>query len=341
MESTSVVYNELLKLLNLNEKDKLSLAFYLTRHVNQDEKYKSVKYDVSEELTSWLLENIISEVTFSENTEVTQINVTNYEDEFSISDSVAELVLSNNVYSDIKSLNEKINISLSSAKTNEFIIKSNFQSIVITNDNEKCIVCFYRGLKKSGKRKKYLGIVAGNLCENNEAFFDVGGNLSFIIYKDRIFIFRVKDFEYAYKYTSHVTNKRDENIENIINLNLFADKDSVENFRSSSNNFLFARGIASMDDDQINDFKDNYNDRCSELKAIKDKLDLDSTVEEELRKENGILIDLLKFIDFENENKICISEEMNIKPVLHFLQDKIVESFLTKKVKTIIGYQKG
>lgn len=372
MESTSEIYNELLQLLDekilvldekefkkkmkkkeLNEKEtakkefaekklsKLSLEFYLTRHTKQEKLYESIKYDLSEDLKLWLLNHIISEVSFTNDEDRDKISVTNYNDEFTINDSVGELDLTEPVYSDINNLNMSILNSLNEEKKNESILKSNFQCINISNEDDSCLVCFYRGIKKSGKKRKYLGIISGNISENTEAFFDVGGNLSFILYRERVFIFRVKEFEYAFKYTSHITKKRDENIEKIIELGLFSDDTSSDNFRENSSNYLYARGIAGMDKTQIDELTSNYDNRCVELKEIKQKLDNNPDIEDELRASNGILVDLLEFIDFENDNKIKIDAKQNITPVLHFIQDKIVESFLTKKVKTIIGYQKG
>ncbi|CAM3330087.1 Kiwa anti-phage protein KwaB-like domain-containing protein [Vagococcus fessus] len=338
MKSTSTIYNELLELL---EGEGHGITFYLSRHVKQDEKYKTIEYDLSDELKGWLIDSIFKEIKMDEIKELENIKISEYNHEFNINDSVVELVLSDSEFIDIKEKKELLISSVNTAPKNESILNSNFQIIKVTKNEDVFYTCYYRGIKRSSKRKKYLSMFEGHIKENVESFFDIGGNLSFIIFKERIFIFRVKDFERSFKYNTHITEKRDENIEQIIEMDIFSNLESAQKFKEKSSNHLYARGLAEMKKEQLEDLKSNYQDRCNELNVIKKSLELKETNKDELREENGVLLDLLEFIDFENDNKIEIADETNITPLLHFLQDKIVESFLTKKVKTIIGYQKG
>lgn len=345
MSNENETYTDLLNLLDCGEKGEMSVTFYLITHVKEDKKYNSIEFDMDAKFKDWLIENIKGDISLKKsnddnNNHKNDARVVRYSHEFSINDSVAELDLEDPSYSDIKDTNNLIISSISNAEKNKSIHKSNFQAVKIANENKSCIVCYYKGIRKPGTRKRFLSLIKGEIKEELDGFLDIGGDVSFIIFKDSIFIFKARDFERAYKYESHITTKRDENIEKIIELGIFYDNDSEECFRNSSKNHLYARGIAEMDDDRLKDLKNNYGERCSDLKVIKNKLDLDPNIESKLRDEIGILVDLLKFFDFKKGNEITIKKDMNITPVLHFLQDKIVESYLTKKIKTIIGYEK-
>ncbi|MCG4808376.1 hypothetical protein L0P46_10930, partial [Collinsella aerofaciens] len=72
-----------------------------------------------------------------------------------------------------------------------------------------------------------------------------------------------------------------------------------------------------------------------ELKIIYDNISSNDAVKDELQKEKGILIDLIPFIDFDNNNSLIINENSDIKPLLHLFQDKIVETYLTRKIKSM------
>lgn len=90
-----------------------------------------------------------------------------------------------------------------------------------------------------------------------------------------------------------------------------------------------------MNESIFNEITNYYNERCKELKIIYDNISSNDAVKDELQKEKGILIDLIPFIDFDNNNSLIINENSDIKPLLHLFQDKIVETYLTRKIKSM------
>ena len=93
-------------------------------------------------------------------------------------------------------------------------------------------------------------------------------------------------------------------------------------------------------DKAIKNLKSYFEDRCEDLKIIKEKIEENPGSTEKFKVDFGIIIDLLNFIDLENK-KIQITDENkdDINNIFYLFQNKIVTSFLTREVKTALGYQ--
>lgn len=334
----SKTLNSLLK--SLDEKD-LSINIYYIRHVKQEELYKSVEIDLNDKLTKWLKGNIKKELKKHSDVKNSSFPVVNYNDEFSINDQIAELNLSDDSRKDLQM---KKNRMLEATDRNDEtdLNQTSFHLVKIESENDSVFyVGYYRSMKKIGGRKKTLWIEHNSFSEIENEIADLGGSISFIIHQESVYIFSPVPFEYAFKYKEHLNHKRDFNLKLITNKNFFKDDESKKIFEEKATHHFFSRGIASMGQDILNDLEFYYHERCKELKEIKNDLVKNPDNEDKIRKENGVLIDIINYIDFDNDNIIIMDSEMDVKPLLHLFQDKIARTFLTKNIQEIIGYHGG
>lgn len=251
---------------------------------------------------------------------------------------VAKLNLEESIYSDlIETKKAMIEAATENTSQIDYLNHSNFHLIKFYTEEDCLYFGYYKGTRKNGKKKKVLFFESDEFVENDNLMIEIGGAISFVIHNNDIYIIQPRHFEFAFKYSDHITQQRDKNVNKLIELPFFLDDEVKEKFKQKSSNHLFSRGIASMSDDTFNDIEMHYNDRCIELKVISDKIKADPEIEVKFKKEKGILIDLIELIDFENDNQIILKEESDVKPLLHLFQDKIVETYLTKQIKAMIG----
>lgn len=335
MEKKSEVINSLFYQKNL---DKLSTQFYYLRHVKQDEKYRSVEIDVSNDLVNWLKGDIKKNLENYWDSENKKFNLVVYNHELSLMDSIAELDLSLINYESVqKSKKEMINATTNNDKEVDQLKKSNFCLVKFYTSDDCVYFGYYRGIKKSGSRKKVAIFEKNEFTENEHTMIELGGSISFLIHKETVYIIQPRNFEFAFKYSDHITKMRNENIDNLVKLSIFPDEESKEIFRNKASNHLYSRSLANMDNVTFQEIEKYYNDRCLELKGISDKIEANPDIKENLVKQKGILIDLIDYIDFEHGNMLKITEKSDIKPLLHLFQDKIVEKYMSKRIDLMPG----
>lgn len=323
----------------------LSIEHYIVRHIRGEQKYKSWQVDLdgklidgSDDLNGWLKRNICDEIKNLKKDE--KLETTPYDIEVIKQGKVGVINLEEETYASLKETKEKLISSIDGESDEDDITKTNFQISKIYKE-ERCIyICYYGAVKKSTKKKKWIIIESKAFHEAREGVVNIGGSIDFIIQDNHIYVINNRNFEYAFKYMDLISEKRDFALNKIIALDIF-DDDSIELFITKSQEYPYARGLAGISDETIANIKKYYPERCTEIKMISDKLS--EATEKERRaveEEYGILTQLTEFIDFENDNRIVIDEESNIKPLMHFFQDKIMKSFLTEKIKTILGIDK-
>lgn len=333
MQNESKVIDNLFNHKNLDE---LSTEFFYLRHVNLDEKYKAIEVKVSTEIVSWIKEDIKTNLKSFWDEQNKKFNIKNYNHELTINDTIAKLDLSVDTMTELNLTKEKmIESTINKDKNADELKNSNFNLIKFSIKEDYVYFGYYKGTKKNGKKIKHLIFEGDKFVENTHTMIDLGGPISFIIHKKNVYIIQPRNFEFAFKYSDHITKKRTENINKLIELPFFPDEETKEIFRKKASNHLYSRGLANMNESIFNEITNYYNERCKELKIIYDNISSNDAVKDELQKEKGILIDLIPFIDFDNNNSLIINENSDIKPLLHLFQDKIVETYLTRKIKSM------
>ncbi len=288
------------------------------------------------DLNSWLRNNIqafLEKLLIGE-----ELNIVEYNSELQLNDTIAHIDFSDNNYSSIEEKKTLLLSSLSQTNTEEIISKNNFQIVKLYNGDTQLYFGYYKGIKKSTKRKKFLILEGTQFNDINDGIVDLGGMIDFILLNDSIYVINSTNFEYAFKFNTHIIERRNQVLDNIVSLPCFNNDSVIEIFREKANHHFFSRGLAQVSDETLENLERYYNDRCTELSIIGNQIENATEQQlENLTKENGILIDLIDLIDFENENQIIIDEDSNVKPLLHLFQDKIMKSFLTEKIRTILA----
>lgn len=334
----------LFKILNNQvSANNLSIEHYIVRHVKKDELYKSWQMDIDgnvsdnefKDLNDWLKDFICNSILKFKGKN-NFFNLTNYNVEISEKDKIAEIDLSDDKYKILREKKNKLINCINSESSDDVINITNFQISKIYKDDLCIYVCFYGGAKKSTKQKRFFNLKGKKFHEIDDGIINIGGDFDFIIEDEKIYIKNHRNFEFAFKYTDEIEKRRDHVVEKIISLNLF-DKESESIFKEKSGEYTYSRGLANIDEDTLSNIQNYYTKRCEEIAMIAKKLDSANDREKELlEKENGILIKLVDFFDFDN-NKIIIKEGDNITPLIHFFEDKIMKSFLTEKVTSVLG----
>jgi len=328
------------EIINCDDDSKLALGIFCIKHYNQlNSKYISREVTLVDELRDWLKKSIKDELNSlkvkSSNGDELIFLFNNYNDEFNINDSISVI----NVDEKGEPLKDTLSKMLESIAKNEGELKNtNFYLVKVELEEKKCYIGYYRGFKKNGNKKKYgLGLIESDKFSIlDQPLIEFGGTPQFIIHDNYIYVINPKQFEYAFKYTDHITQKRDENLSRIVSMSFFSDTVAKETFFEKSKNHLRARAIAQISEKTFTVLEDNFNARCEEIKIIKQTMEDDPTVVEELKENAKVIIDLFEYLDLDN-HKIIFNENSDPTPLLHLFQDKIVESFLTKRMKIAIS----
>ncbi|WP_204179765.1 MULTISPECIES: hypothetical protein [unclassified Staphylococcus] len=315
----------------LNNFSDIKIEFYLLRKLkNKKEVYEALELSLKDDVIAFLrdiLGNNLNELKHNG-----EFSISSYNDEFHINDSLANIKLNEN-----EELNKKFNKMKDSFSKNDLILKNaKFQAIKLVDQTKEksCYVFYYQGIKKASSNKKLGLINSENYKLIDTDLIKIGGFLDFIIDENEVlYIHAPRPFEWAFDYEDHINKKRDENIEKILQKNIFLSDESGSVFKEEASKYLRSRSIATINENLISNLENHFNERIDELAALK------KNTNDNL----GIITDLFKFIDFENR-KIVITEDNknDMNAVFYLLQNKIVKSFLTKEFKASIGYlEKG
>ncbi|EGO2624552.1 DUF4868 domain-containing protein, partial [Enterococcus faecalis] len=236
MQNESKVIDNLFNHKNLDE---LSTEFFYLRHVNLDEKYKAVEVKVSTEIVSWIKEDIKTNLKSFWDEQNKKFNIKNYNHELTINDTIAKLDLSVDTMTELNLTKEKmIESTINKDKNADELKNSNFNLIKFSIKEDYVYFGYYKGTKKNGKKIKHLIFEGDKFVENTHTMIDLGGPISFIIHKKNVYIIQPRNFEFAFKYSDHITKKRTENINKLIELPFFPDEETKEIFRKKASNHL-------------------------------------------------------------------------------------------------------
>lgn len=313
----------------------------IKRDEKKDEFYFSKQVELDSSLVTFIKDHIADELIKLklDSGDENIFRVGSYNNELQLNDVLGVYNYNPDDQQDIVSQRIKL-LEESMTRDSLDIIKDvNFQLVTLEYENKKMTFCFYRGVKKFSKKKRWAFMNSNEfqeVVENN--LVEIGGPISFFYDDNSLYIIRVRDFENAFVYKDHISSKSNENLDSIVSMDFFADTNSKDFFVQKSKNTIFSRGLAQISQETMTNIQVHFDDRLNEMLEIKNKIDSFSKEQErlEFEKEIGDLKDLLVFFDFA-QKKICFTEDQNPKPLLHFFQDKIVTSFLTKRVKTMMA----
>ncbi|MBF2504937.1 DUF4868 domain-containing protein [Listeria welshimeri] len=326
--------NPINKILQLENFENVNIEiFYISITKTLDCIYKSCDILVKRDVEEWYLNHTITNLKTVK--KEGDFNCFSYNNEISINGQIAVIDTKNQK----GSIEENLGLMKKAIIDSEGEIgnQTKFHLLKINIESKDVYFGYYKGVKKQTAKRKYLWLIEGKNFQSVEnKIVELGGNIDFIIFEEKIYVINPRNFEFAFLYSDHITEKRDENLKKITDIDIFKKDNDKDFFKDRASHHLMARGIAQIKDEDLKALKDNFNKRCEELLKIKNSIENEPEKEELLKSELGILIDLTNYIDFEN-NKIIFNEEDDPKPLLYLFQDKIMKSFLTEKVTTILA----
>lgn len=323
----------------LDENGQIDIELYLLRGVKDKEQtvvYQAYEIKMNEELKKFYKENLRNnflKIRDEENKFVTS----SYNFELQINDQLAYLDIDK-----ISTLNEKFEKMKGAISKKELEMKrGKFQILKLLDleDDRACYIFYYQGVK-NGTNKKYAFLECDEFKLVSDNLINVGGFFHFFIDENKyLYIRSPREFEYAFKYEDHINKMRDENIERISEQNIFIDNNSLKFFKDEAVKYIRSRSMAQIDSSVIENFKYHFENRCDDLEEI--KKDIEKIKDYEKAKDKyGIIVDLIDFINFDLKKiEIEKSEDTNLTPIFHLFQNKIVESYLTKEIRTALGYE--
>lgn len=331
-----VKINEAGHFINNIDMDNVDLSLnVIIKDPNAEYIYSSKEMVISEELTAFLGTHIINEL---EDLKVDgNYNLSEYNNELQINDTISYYNYSvKNDEDTIKSRIQLLTDAITSDQLEE-VERCKFQIAKLDIEDNTIFFCFYKGVKKNSRKRKLAIFNPNELTEIQERILEIGGPLAFFFDHENIYIIRVKEFEYAFNYTDHIAQKSTENLSYISNLGVFINEETKDNFCKKASNTFHLRGLANMKEETLQNLQMHYNDRIDELKEISDNLArFTGSEREEYLGEIGDLSDLIQHFDFE-ERKIIFNEDDSPTIILHFFQDKIMKSFLTHRIRSVVG----
>ena len=329
------------KIIGMTEEslEKLDLDVYLvSKAPTTDVLFFSKKENLDGKLKSWLKRNIkkaLNDLQVKDGPNKA-FYVSDYSHELTKPDYIAKLEIDED-----EVLKEKLGMLLTSLthNNNEFIDKNtNFQVVKLSDGENILHIIYYRGVKISGMQKKNAKKMPAfrdreqlRIQENDVVEF--GGSIELFIQKNVMYILNPRTLEYTFNYDDHIKNQRDKNLHSITAMSFFDEDSNIGEFIEISSRYILSRGLASITSETLEDLEKSFEERCVELIDIRDRIPSEENKKQEYLKKFESLWPLYEHIDLENK-KIRFNPNSEITPLLHFFSDKIVESFLTKKIKT-------
>lgn len=330
-----------ISLMTEEELNTVDLQVYLvTKAAQSDDLYFAKKEIIASELRSWLKTRIREELNEIkvDSAEGKKFYTEEYSHELTKADYIAELSIKDD--KDLMLKFQKLMQSLNKENDSFLDKKINFQIVKFSKNEKNAYFIFYRGVKISAlERRKVKRIPAvrngEQLVIQNQNIIEFGGKIELFVCEEVMYILNPRTLEYSFSYDDHIKKQRDSNISRIVTMKFFDNESNVEEFISMSSQYILSRGLASIKTETLEALEESFNDRCEELKKIKTDLPNEEPDKGEYLKRYGSLWPLYEHIDIENR-KVRFNPDYEVTPLLHFFSDKIVESFLTKKIKTDI-----
>lgn len=329
------------KILNMDESalENLDLqVFIVSKAPTSDDLFYSKKEILDEKLRLWLKKNIqeaVGRLKVGEE-QNKKFYVANYSHEIKKPDYIAKLEIDND---EILKYKYKKLVDTLSRNNEEFLDKkANFQLIKLSEGLETLHLVYYRGVKISGIQKKNAKKMPAirdreQLVIQENDIIEFGGSIELFIHNNSMYILNPRTLEFTFNYDDHIKNQRDQNLKKITAMNFFDSESNAGEFVEVSSQYILSRGLASITSQTLEALEESFEERCIELKDIQDRIPVNEEEKQEYLKRFESLWPLYNHIDIDNK-KIRFNPNSEVIPLIHFFSDKIVESFLTKKIKT-------
>lgn len=313
-------------------------VFLVSKANSTDGLYNSKKEYLDNDLQKRIKKNIKKELNlqkFKDENEENKFYVTNYDNELTKKDFIAKL----NLDEDEALKEKKVNL-LEALNSNKNIEDSEvkFQVIKLTVEDESVHLIYYRGIRISAMNRKNISRIPTirhreKLVIQENDVVEFGGKIELIILNDVFYIISPRTLEYSFDYTDHISRRKNDNLIAITSMDFFKDKKAnVEIFINKSDQYMISRRLAGIKEETLDRLEDSFNERCQELKKIKEETPENEYEKEEYIKKYEPLWPLFHHIDV-FDKKIRVNSEKSIEPLIYFFSDKIVESFLTKELR--------
>ncbi|NGZ74084.1 Kiwa anti-phage protein KwaB-like domain-containing protein [Saccharibacillus alkalitolerans] len=317
-----------------DEMREIELAFYLMRKQKESDRYYRARpFSLSEELTDWLKRQLVREIRalqVEEEDGSRRFVVGEYNLEAQKRDRLAKLTL-----------NEKSGLpyerkqALLGALANPDALldarKTDFQVVQADYGGRRLHFFFYRKPKQAASRKKWAIGRSGELSFASDELIELGGRIEFLMLGSELYIANLISFENAFDYREHILEARDRNLKTIMEMPFFAiDAEDKDRFVRDCSAFFHTRTLAQMGEKQLEALEENFKERCSELRMIRNRMPASAERAEEYRRTYAPLWELYDFLDLERET-VKYPKGSRPTALLHFFADRIVQSFLTKE----------
>jgi hypothetical protein len=313
-------------------------VFLVSKAQESDDLYFSKKEHLDPELRKWLKKSIKKELNKIkvEDGEQKKFYISEYSHELTKPDYIAKLVVDND--DDLKHKKDKLLESFNRFDS-DFIDKdAKFQVIKLYKDSEVVYFIFYRGVKISAMERRNVSRVPTvrdreQLVIQDKDVIEFGGKIELFIQGNFFYIINPRTLEYAFNYDDHIKRQRDKNLSTITKMTFFDDYSNTDKFVEMSSQYILSRGLASIKVSTLEALEESFDERCRELKDIKERIPREEEEKQVYQEKFESLWPLYQHIDVEN-HKVRFNPNHDVIPLLHFFSDKIVESFLTKKIKS-------
>ncbi|HDR7174634.1 MULTISPECIES: Kiwa anti-phage protein KwaB-like domain-containing protein [Bacillus] len=334
------------KLINLTSEqlkecinqNNLQISFYaVKKQKNADNYYHAQQLALAEELRLWLIKHIVSQLKLFRG-EHNQFLISEYNFEIQKNATLAKFHVQN-----VEPLVSRFNDLSESLNRQELLDwkQSNFQYIKVLFEEEVFYFAFYRAPKKASQKKKFAIFSSNEWNIKESPDLELGGAIDFFVVGEKIYINNLRHFEYTFDYSDHINIQRDENLNTITSLGLFQGVDSnKEQFMNQCKKYIYSRSLAQISPITLAALEENFEDRCEDLKQIKQKFDdlSEESEKQAMQEQFKEIWPLYDFIDLNNQ-KIVYNEEQKPTTLIHFFADKIVRSFLTDEFKVALAYE--
>lgn len=312
-------------------------AFLVSKASSTDNLYIAKEEYLDSELAKWIKSNIQKELDalkFEDENKQRKFFIDDYNYELTKKDFIAKLNLESD--SDLKDKKDKLIQSLSETSDIEDS-EVKFQAIRIKYENQSALLVYYRGIKQPAMHKKNISRMPSirdreMLVIQKDEVIEFGGKIELIIHDDSFYIISPRTLEYTFDYHDHISTRKDENLKAITNMNFFDEDPQIDVFIEKTNQYMVSRRLAGIKPETLKVLEESFEERCKELKEIKENIPEDPKEKEEYIAKYEVLWPLYDHIDVISK-KVKINPEKSIEPLIYFFADKIVESFLTKELR--------
>lgn len=310
--------------MNEEELKNIDISFYLVEKARSlDDLYQARHFELKNEVIEDVRKKVQKSLNFLRVGDNKSFLLEPYNNEMQKKEYIAVFNLE-----DEEELKEKVKCLLTSFNVNSNIETDvvKFQVLKMSLDDENVFFIYYRGISTASARKAKVRTLAfldrDSFVLHNHDFLEIGGNIEVFIYQNKLFIVSPRTMEYTFDYKDHITQRRDEVINNLVNQEFFGNREDQEFFRGEAKKYNVARRLANIQSKDIDFIIKNFEARCDEIKDI---LNNPIYTAEEI----GVLKEVAHHLNLEKKI-VEINQQESIEGLIDFFAHKIKLDFITK-----------